>query len=238
MEIIYGGIIMRIFIVRHGESYSNVQGRIMSTTDLPLTEKGIKQAETAKIYIQKILCSSSFNQVFSSPLLRAKQTAAIICGNEKSINISDGLSEMNLGKLEGLTWEERIALYPEINLENSLSKAMLPEGETFEDVFLRCKRFIQNNIKRKSLNENILIVSHGITIRIFINCLLGKPKHCVNFLNWSDNTAISEIDWQLHSNSKTLIRLNDRTHLMNPYLGTLSYETWGSFSTYEYSTAK
>jgi len=226
---------MRIFIVRHGESYSNVQGRIMSTTDLPLTDKGIKQAEAAKTYVQKIMRSNTFHHIFSSPLIRAKQTAEIISGNEKSIDICADLCEMNLGKLEGLTWEERSALYPDLNLENLLSKAVLPEGEAFEDLFLRCNRFIQNNIKLRLLNENILIASHGITIRVLINCLLGKPKHCVNFLNWSDNTAITEIEWQVHS--KTLVRLNDRAHLVDSYLGTQSYEIWGCFSPYEYNTA-
>ena len=223
---------MRIFIIRHGESYNNVQGKIMSATDLPLTEKGIKQSEAAKRYLSELYLNY-FHYVFSSPLIRAKQTAAIICGHENRIIESVDLREMDIGKLEGLTWIERDTLYPKIDIASDLSSAILPEGETFDDIRYRCNYFIKNNLNQVKTDENVLIVSHGITIRVLINCLLNKADKYVNYINWCDNTAISEIE--LLPDSSSLVRLNDMSHLIYSGLKTENYESWGLFSTKDYA---
>ena len=222
---------MRLFIVRHAESLVNVQGKMMSSTDLPLTEKGLRQAEAAKSYLGNILSPFVFHQVFSSPLLRAKQTAEIISDNRTIIEECRDLREMDLGLLEGLTWEERAAQYPEIDIDHKLSESTLPGGESFRDMQVRCKNFLSSldfNAAR-----NVLIVSHGITIRVLINCLLGKDDRCVNHINWADNTAISEIEVS-PSQGSALKQLGYRTHLTDLGLGTVDYEKWGLFSPKDY----
>ena len=226
---------MHLYILRHAESYSNVQGKIMSTTDLPLTERGIRQAEATKTYLRKLAASETFHHVFSSPLIRAQQTAAVVCENENSIYICKNLREMDLGKLEGLTWAERNNSYPQINVENLLTNAIIPEGESFDDIRCRCNSFINEHLIQKTKDEKILIVSHGITIRVLINSLLGKPDHCVNYINWADNAAVSEIECS--PDGSALIRLNDRTHLVDSCLGTPNYDTWGMFASIDYITA-
>ena len=165
------GDAMRIFIVRHGESYSNVQGRVISTTDLPLTERGIKQSKATHAYLKKIIYPDAVHHVFSSPLMRAKQTAAIVCGPDMIITECDDLREMNLGLLEGLTWDERFAGYPEINIENALSEAVLPDGEKYCDIKLRCVNFIRGNIgiRIRGVNGNSVVeVSKEIDEQIII----------------------------------------------------------------------
>jgi len=169
----------------------------MSTTDLSLTEKGIKQAKAAKKYLQEIV----FDRIFSSPLIRAKQTAQIITGGKGEIEICDNLHEMFLGKIEGLTWEEQSERYPNADTASGLSKAVIPEGENLEALIKRCNIFIEEKLKPIGISGNILIVSHGITKRALINCLLEKPSHYVDYINWADNTAISEIDWAKKNNS-------------------------------------
>ena len=218
---------MRIYIVRHGESYSNTGGRMMSTTDSPLTEKGIHQSEAARDYLQEII----FDHIFASPLIRAKRTAEIICGDEGKIEICDNLKEMHLGKLEGLTWEERHRRFRDIDIEGGLSRAQMPEGESFEDLVSRCNTFIKEKLDAIEKDKNILIVSHGITKRVLINELLGKPRHYADHINWADNTAISEID----RSEKTLIRLNDRKHIVDLGIANSNYEEWGLFSSQDYT---
>jgi len=225
---------MRILIVRHGESYSNVQGKIISATDLPLTEKGMEQAKAAQAYLLKILYPGAINIAFTSPLKRACQTASIICGSDIKIIQSEDLREMDLGRLEGLTWEERDASYPEINIENDLSDANLPDGEKYSDIRLRCANFIRSNLARADMNKNILIMSHGITIRVLVNVLLDKADKCVNYINWPDNTGISEIEWPALNIRKTIRRLNDRKHLVDASLETADYKTWGAFAAVDY----
>ena len=207
---------------------------IISTTDLPLTEKGIKQAQAAQDYLEKLIYPDAYHKVFSSPLMRAKQTAAIICGPNMKISEINELREMNLGLLEGLTWDERNINYPGINIENALSGAVMPDGEKYQDVKLRCADFIQSNLVKKYKGKNILIVSHGITIRVLINVLLNKADYCVNYINWPDNTAITETEWSSRSNTWTLRRLNDRRHLKDANLESSDFETWGAFATADY----
>ena len=225
---------MRIFIVRHAESYSNVQGRMISVTDFPLTERGIRQAIAAQAYLKEIIYPDIIHKVFSSPLIRAKQTAAIICGSDMNIVENDDLREMNLGRLEGMTWDARSANYPEINIENTLSDAVLPDGEKYFDIRMRCANFIQNSLSREEMCKNILIVSHGITIRVLVNVLLNKADYCVNYINWPDNTAITEIEWPAYNNPKTIRRLNDRKHLTDAGLESEDFQTWGAFASADY----
>ena len=225
---------MKIYIVRHGESFSNVQGKIISSTDLPLTEKGVKQAMALKTYLQKIIYPDVIHKAFSSPLMRARQTAAILCGPGMNVVESDDLLEMNLGRLEGLTWGDRTAKYPEINIESDLSNAVLPGGEKYNDVKRRCVHFIKSSLTREHMRKNILIVSHGITIRIFINTLLNKDDDCVNYINWPDNTAVSEIEWPSVNGAKIIRRLNERNHLVDAELEAAGFQTWGAFASVDY----
>lgn len=167
-------------------------------------------------------------------MLRAKQTAEIICSDRAEVEICDHLREMVLGKLEGLTWQERNELYSDIDIEGGLSKVRAPGGESFEDIVSRCDDFIKSKLEPRVLEENILIVSHGITKRVLINLLLEKPSHYVDYINWADNTAVSEVYWT----DKTLVRLNDRKHLTDLGLGNENYGEWGCFSKLKYAELK
>jgi len=198
----------------------------MSSTDLGLTERGVLQAEAAQKYLRDI----KFDHVFSSPLLRARQTAEIICGDKDRIEICDELKEMLFGDMEGLTWDERRNRYPDVNHESGLSQAKVDGGESFDDLVTRCSRFIESKLEPRGDGENILITSHGITLRVLINCLLKRPSEHVNYINWADNTAIAEID----VTTRSIVRLNDRKHLTDAELGHVAYEQWGLFSEKDY----
>ncbi|MCL2322046.1 MAG: histidine phosphatase family protein [Oscillospiraceae bacterium] len=224
---------MRIFIIRHAESYSNTQGRMMSTTDLPLTEKGVQQATAAKLFFEKSIGIDSFKHVFCSPLLRAKQTANIISGGQTSIIECDLLKEMDLGALEGLTWQERADQYPHIDMDKALADIDFPSGENYDSIEERCNRFIKEYLVPIKADENVLIVTHGITKRVIVNCLLHKKRECVNYLNWCDNCSFSEIEFD-GINSR-IIRLNERSYLISNRLGTEGYDIWGMFSDIEYN---
>jgi len=198
----------------------------MSSTDLALTPRGILQAEVAARYLQEI----RFDYVFASPLQRAKQTAEIIYGKTDGIELCDELKEMLFGEIEGLTWEELRSNFPEVCHRNSLSKATSPGGESFGDVVSRCNFFIESKLRPIKDAPNVLIASHGITIRALINCLLDRPLEHVNYLDWADNAAVAEIDLS----ARKIVRLNDRKHLMDSGLGHVNYEQWGLFSEKDY----
>ena len=83
---------VKLFLIRHGQTDSNVEGRYQGTLDTSLTETGIEQAIAAKKYLSKV----KFSNVYSSPLKRAIQSAEIIaddCGPK--ISVREDLREIN-----------------------------------------------------------------------------------------------------------------------------------------------
>jgi len=204
---------------------------VLSSTDLPLTDKGIRQAEATKNYLNDLLGPSGFRHVYSSPLLRARQTAAIIAGDMAAIEECRELREMELGLIEGLTWEEKATLYPGVNFEDRLSRISIPGGEAFGDVKARALGFMERLCPDDE--GDVLVVSHGITIRVLVNCLLGKEDHCVDRLHWADNASVTEIVVKPPSDA-ALKRLNHRGHLTALGLGNEDYEKWGLFAQEDY----
>ncbi len=178
---------MKLYLIRHAESYGNIRGKIISSTDFKLTEKGIAQSQRIG---QKICLELKEKPIsaYCSSLARAKQTLIEIlrCIGQENAEIieTDLLKEMNLGLLEGMTWEERRQKYPEIDLDKKLSLLQVPYGESYQDVKNRCKAFTEKYLEKETDEKNILIVSHGITLRILINFLLKRPDEDINFLNW------------------------------------------------------
>jgi len=64
---------------------------------------------------------------------------------------------------------------------------------------------------------------------------LEKADHCVNSLNWCDNTAVSELEWTPDGICGRLVRLNDGKHLADTGLATEEYEEWGLFAPDDYN---
>lgn len=141
----------RIYFVRHGESINNVQrkdGVIELSTDSELTTDGIKQAELLAKRFENI----KIDKFFSSPYIRAKQTADEI---KKVIKMDYEIID---------SVKERSGEHKEGCLENiyNLNK----EGdEMFDQIIDRIKSFVKT--VESSKEENILVVSHGMFLRIF-----------------------------------------------------------------------
>lgn len=226
---------MRLYLIRHAESYGNIKGKIISTTDFELTEKGIAQSQRIGHKICSELKGAPIS-AYCSPLARSRQTLIEIlhCIGQENTNIieTDLLKETNLGLLEGMTWEERRQKYPEVDLDKKLSLLQAPCGESYQDVKNRCKMFTEKYLEKESGEKNIIIVSHGITLRILTNFLLKRPDDDINFLNWMENTALTELIMEKERHTYQIVRLNDYSHLKE--LRTIGYEKWGLFATQNY----
>ena len=228
---------MRLYLIRHAESYGNIKGKIISTTDFELTEKGIAQSQRIGQKIGAEL-DGKLISAYCSSLVRARQTLLEIlrCIGQETIDIteSESLKEMDLGLLEGMTWEERRQKYPEVDLNEKLSLLQAPCGESYQDVKKRCQTFIERHLAKKDEERNVIIVSHGITLRILTNLLLNRPDEDINLLNWMENTALTELIWENESNTYQIVRLNDYSHLGE--LKTTGYENCGLFAKRDYLT--
>ena len=99
--------VLRIFLVRHGETAENVQMRYIGTLDEPLTDAGIKQADR----VAEALACFTVRAIYTSPLVRAADTAARIkeaCG--ATLKEDARLREGSFGRWEGLRRDEVIKL--------------------------------------------------------------------------------------------------------------------------------
>ena len=222
---------MKLYLIRHAESVGNVNGNLTATTDFELTDKGVKQAKRLGEALRKELAGKTV-QAYCSPLSRAKQTLNEIlkwCDAkvDKVVECSD-LKEMNLGKLEGMPFDQQSIEYPEVDLGTKLTYLQAPEGEKYDDVKKRVVSFCQENIDVDNDDAKMLIVSHGITLRVLINSLLDRPDEDVNYLNWFENTAQTVLSYDAKAERFLIERLNDYSHLGE--LETKNFAKWGFFA--------
>lgn len=148
---------MRLFVVRHGETPSNVTGIVSGRSEESLTEKGTMQAQ--KINLE--LASKQFAAVYVSPMRRALETAEIIVPEYQFI-VDERLSERDLGSLQNYTIDE-LWQNP---LWNSLTEKRTAEGaETFGAGMERTRDFLAELKSKYDKNAEILIITHSFISR-------------------------------------------------------------------------
>lgn len=153
---------MTIYIVRHGNTDWNAEGRCAGRIDVPLNEIGINQAKQIKEELKDI----HFDKVYSSPLKRAYQTAKIISDD---VVVDERLIERSNGDLEG---KLRTEITEMIDFNNPFEDKYNIEPVT--TVRKRVKEFFDEIIKDKESN-NILVVTHA-GIGIYARCYFeGDP---------------------------------------------------------------
>ena len=168
---------MKIYFVRHGETFWNKEKKIQGQSDIPLNEYGIELAHVTADAMKDI----PFDIVYSSPLLRAKETADILVKNRNLEVYTDSrLVEMSFGEGEGESLPE-IHTHPEMKLYNFIHNPgeYIPPtgGETFKDLYIRCKSFINEVIlPAENKYDTMLIVGHGALIRGFIHNITKRPS--------------------------------------------------------------
>ncbi|MFT8312509.1 MAG: histidine phosphatase family protein [Sporolactobacillus sp.] len=150
-----------ICLVRHGETDWNAMGKLQGREDIPLNERGRKQAEM----VGKFLQSAKFLAVVTSPLLRAKQTAEIInnfTGKLPLIENADFI-EKAYGKASGMTILERDEHFPD---------GVIPGMESIEMVRKRVIRGL-STVKQSFPDQPVLLVAHGGLINVILALLSG-----------------------------------------------------------------
>ena len=183
---------MRIFLVRHGQTSFNIQKRIQGRKPVPLDSVGMAQAKRAGNQLKKIL----FDCVYVSPLARAAQTAEAITKYHKTKKVkANWLSERDFGRIEGMTHKELIKIIPDI--EQQLQRKGIdwrpPGGETVRELQIRTVKNFNKCIKKHKLDETILMISHGGTIRSIVHQLHGgRPEHIFH-TRAPENAEIVEI---------------------------------------------
>ena len=155
-----------IFLVRHGETVWNAEGRQQGRLDSPLTAKGIEQARAAGRALHRALPDTTGVVVETSPLGRARQTAALIAEElglgAGGVVVSPLLVEHDLGAWQGLTFAEIDARYPGARRQRELDKwaYRVKDGESYALVSERAHRWLEG-----ARAEITIAVTHEMTSR-------------------------------------------------------------------------
>ena len=165
-----------IITVQHTQSVHHTNGMVGSWTNWELTETGRRQADHIGRNLKEELVGKDF-VMYSSDLLRAKQTAEIIAGHLGVTPIfKTELRERNLGKCCGKTVQ-----WMRDNMEcqeKTIDDRMFSDAESRLDEWNRLKPFFDGIMEDDS--ENIMIVSHGDLLSVFNTMFLGLPVETIN----------------------------------------------------------
>lgn len=165
---------VKIYFIRHGETEWNKAKRLQGQSDIPLNDYGRRLAYETREGMKGI----DFQAVFTSPLVRAKETAQILMdGRDIPIWEDERIKEISFGIDEGASIPE-LKEHPETRLYHFLCNPegyIPPEGgESLPQLAGRCGRFVEEKLlpMEKSC-ENVLVVAHGALIRAMI-CHIEK----------------------------------------------------------------
>jgi len=153
---------LNIYMARHGQDQDNSHGILNGRRDTSLTQKGKEQARLLGENIKAL--GLKFDAVFSSPLIRAKETAELVSliAQTPKPEAIENLMERDFGIMTGqpiASIKEKCA--PDILQAEVITYFLSPEGaETFPDLIERGKRLI-SHIQEKYQSGNILLVTHG-----------------------------------------------------------------------------
>ncbi|WP_339061442.1 histidine phosphatase family protein [Tepidibacillus marianensis] len=197
----------KIFLIRHGQTDWNIDRKYQGQQDIPLNKTGKAQAlRVAKRFIQE----TKLNAIYSSHLMRAKETAeeiARILG--LPVQVHYGLRERSFGLLEGKNIEEVLKQYPGVhmgNLETIGSFDVEPFHLLKNRVFGAAKE-----IARRHTGENIAIISHGAAINALLHEVSqGEVGSGVTKLT---NTGISKVIYDDQEDQWTIEQINDDVHV-------------------------
>ncbi len=136
---------MTLYVIRHGQTQWNQEGRYQGQQDAPLTNLGRRQAQA----VARRLKSTAFDRIYASPLGRAWTTAGFLTEETGIPAIPDDrLMEVRYGYCEGLTWDEIEAKFPGQMEWREADKwtRRLPGAECYADMHERAKSFAEEHL--------------------------------------------------------------------------------------------
>jgi broad specificity phosphatase PhoE len=200
---------MRLILVRHGETESNRAGLVLGQADLELTKHGRWQAEQ----VARSLEDEAIDAIYSSPLKRALATAEPIARrHELEVQVEEGLIEMDIGEMEGLTYREVRERYPQflqVWLGGRAAYEPMPGGERLLDVQERAWQAVER-IRERHDRDAVVAVAHNFVILAILCRSLGLDL--ADFRRLRQSVAAKSV-LEIRDDRFMLVSLNDTCHL-------------------------
>ena len=191
-----------IILIRHGETEWNSQLRMQGHSNSALSAVGRGQIQALGEWMKNV----SFDHIYSSDSLRARQTAeAITQYSGHTLQFDQRIREKNLGVFEGLTSIEAREQFPEIYrlFKTGGANYVIDEGESTQQVLDRALEFIEE-IRLRHPEQRVVMVTHGGVVRVLMKHTLGLSLDApTSFL--IKNTGIFRLVW----NEKWLVSQMD-----------------------------
>jgi len=172
--------IKNLFLIRHGETYFNLQNRIGGNSSL--TENGKTQAEALARFFQK----KKIPYIFTSQKKRTIQTAAPIKELQENCTMIplDEFNEIDSGVCECMSYEEIQEKIPQVYMARKKNKYsyIYPEGEGYVSMKERVDRGIKKAIYLSANSENIMIIGHRAANRMILSHFLFRRKEDVPYI--------------------------------------------------------
>lgn len=203
----------RLYITRHGETTWNKEKRFQGWKNSALTDKGVLDGKKLNAFVK----DKKINKIYTSPLKRAYETALYAKGDKDlDIIVLDELKEINMGSWEGRTVKDIKKAESEnyYNYWNDPFKFIENSGESFKGFLKRAEKALDIIINNSKKGENILVVTHGVTLKAIISKITSE-----DFLDYwrrpvLKQCSISEI--KIKANKKhEIIRYGDLSHLID-----------------------
>lgn len=215
---------LRLYLIRHGQTEWNTNGRYQGQSDIPLTERGIEQAKAlASNFEQTYLGGKKLEAIYSSDLQRARRTAELVA--EKvglPVELEPDFRELSFGDWEGLThaqiaagWEEGFK-----NFFTHPDLLKIPNGETFQqlqDRAVRGIRRIEAKHQAKGEEHYAAVFCHGAVLRALLAYFLGMPLANVWRIR-QFNTAVNIVRLEAEEDAAPGIELMNGTMHLPPEL--------------------
>jgi probable phosphoglycerate mutase len=203
----------KLYLIRHGQSANNAEGRFGGHSSTPLSVLGEEQSERTA----KLLASEGIDVVYSSDLPRAVQTAKYVGDLVKlEIRATPAFRERHVGVLEGLTFDESREQYPSdyYALVNRDLHHVISGGESYRQLLRRATGTL-DKILRNHRHERIAIYSHTGVICFLTLHLIGAINRWTKQTPWlvTSNCGINRFEIRGPRNLRVMA-LNDTRHLV------------------------
>ncbi len=201
---------VKVILIRHGETDWNTQQIFRGKIDIPLNESGLAQARA----VRESLKDREIDRIYSSPLSRALETARILGENRNlKIETEEAFIDIDFGRWQGLSHQKVREAHKDL-YEMWLSNPQtvtFPEGESLETVRTRSGKALEEIVKNHP-GETLAIVSHRVLNKVLLCAVLGVELSHFWYIR-QDTCAINVFEYKDGAFYLTL--LNDTCHLKN-----------------------
>jgi probable phosphoglycerate mutase len=190
-----------VYLARHGETAWSVSGQHTGRTDIPLTARGERNAES----LGQRLIGTTFAKILTSPLSRARRTCEL-AGFSARAEADPDLQEWDYGQYEGRRTIDIRKERPDWYLFSD----GCPDGESVEAIGARADRVVA---RLRSVNGNVLVFSHGHILRVIAARWLGLPAGDARLFLLS-TAALSILGYEHALHEPTVWLWNDDRHVV------------------------